>query len=139
MKSLRLSEQQLEAIEKRGKGKKVSFGLGARNEKKRNKYNAEKNTVDGIVFDSRHEAEVYQGLKLRQHAGEINSLQCHFPLHIEVNGEHCFDYIADFRFYDRERLVYQDAKGLRKGTAYQLFRLKAKVIKAALGIDIEEV
>jgi hypothetical protein len=140
MKTFRPTEQELEAIKRRiGKGTKVSFGLGARNEKKRNKYNAEKNTVDGIVFDSRHEAEVYKGLWLRQKAGEISQLMCHYPLRIEVNGEHVFNYEADFRFYEGHRLVYMDAKGYKKGAAYQLFRLKKTIVKAALGIEIEEV
>ncbi len=121
--------------------------LGALNAKSSpNKFGARKKMVDGIIFDSTHEAEVYMGLKLRAKAGEIWDLECHVPMRIEVNGVHVFNYEADFRYKawrpsDSAKLctVYSDAKGYKKGAAYQLFRLKAKIIHAALGIEIEEV
>ena len=111
----------------------------------RNKFGARKKMVDGIEFDSTHEAEVYQQLKVRQAAGQIRALECHVPMRIEVNGQHVFNYECDFKFWSYatitrcDGLVYQDAKGYKKGAAYQLFRLKKAVIKAALGIEIEEV
>lgn len=105
----------------------------------KNKFNARKKEVDGILFDSTHEAEVYQGLKLRQFANEITGLQCHVPLRVEINLIHVFSYECDFVFWDAVGKHYQDAKGYKKGAAYQLFRLKAKIIQAVLGITIEEV
>ena len=63
-----------------------------------------------------------------------------------------FTYICDFVYLRNEmannhpdtvlriwRTVYEDAKGYRKGSAYQLFRLKKAVILAAMGIEIDEV
>lgn len=106
-----------------------------------NKFGARKKQVDGITFDSTHEAEVYMGLKLRAIAKEIERIQCHVPIRVEVNGDHVFTYECDFVWWypNGTSAVYQDAKGYRKGAAYQLFRLKKAVVKAALGIEIEEV
>lgn len=129
---LRLTPEQLAAIQAR--------------RKPANKFGAVKKQVDGITFDSTHEAECYQQLKMLQMAGDITDLQCHVPLRIEINGQHVFNYECDFRFREISpvdarvsRARHQDAKGYKKGAAYQLFRLKKAVIKAVLGIEIEEV
>ena len=45
--------------------------------KKRNKYNAIKKEVDGVVFDSTIEARRYGDLKFMQMAGQISNLECH--------------------------------------------------------------
>ena len=47
-----------------------------------NKYGAEKQTVDDIVFDSKLEAARYHQLSMMQRAGEITDLEVHphFPL-----------------------------------------------------------
>ena len=135
-KNLRLTRDQLAAINAR---------------RGPNKFGARKKMVDGITFDSTHEAEVYIGLKLRQQAGEIRNLQCHVPIRVHVNEQHVFSYECDFVYEEgsyvvpggkaapRWRSAWADAKGYKKGAAYQLFRLKKAVIKAALGIEIEEV
>lgn len=76
-----------------------------------------------------------------QKSGGIRELQCHYPIRVEINGQHVFTLEVDFRFWDCDTNTrrHQDAKGYKKGAAYQLFRLKRAVIKAALGIEIEEV
>jgi hypothetical protein len=49
---------------------------------KRYKYPAKKTLVDGKVFDSKHESDVYLALKMEQAAGQITDLECQrqFPL-----------------------------------------------------------
>jgi hypothetical protein len=49
---------------------------------RRNKYNAKKTRVDGILFDSKHESEVYLQLKALRAAGKVKdfSLQPEFIL-----------------------------------------------------------
>lgn len=130
MRTLRLTPSELKLIQARATKRPSS-----------NKFGAVKETVDGIEFDSRHEADVYRTLKIQQMGGLIRDLLCHVPLRVEVNGQYVFAYEADFAFTDCDsgKHHYQDAKGYRKGAAYQLFRLKKAVIRAALGIDIEEV
>lgn len=115
---------------------------------KGNKFGAMKKMVDGIGFDSTKEAERYMALRLEEKAGLIKELKMQVPLQVEVNGEHVFTYLCDFVYSRHHRIDqppslwmthYEDVKGYRKGTAYQLFRLKKAVIKAAMGIEIEEV
>jgi hypothetical protein len=138
-RNLRLTEEELNRFVARGAGAQRAVN------KATNKFNAQKAEVDGITFDSKHEAERYRALRLEEKAGAIAELKIHAPLQVEINGEHVFTYLCDFIYLRRggtrscPGLVYEDAKGYRKGSAYQLFRLKKAVIKAALGIDIDEV
>jgi hypothetical protein len=115
----------------------------ARQQKGGNKFGAKKKMVDGIGFDSTHEAERYMALRLEEKAGEIKGIKLQCPMHVEVNGKAVFTYICDF-VYERKvadlwQVVHEDAKGYRKGAVYQLFRLKKAIIHAALGVEIHEV
>jgi hypothetical protein len=48
-------------------------------------------------------------------------------------------YIADFVYYENGQLVVEDVKGYRKGEAYQLFKLKQKVMYDKYKILVREV
>lgn len=112
------------------------------------KYNARKVTVtmdDGTehTFDSRHEAQVYGDLWLRQQAGEISGLKLQVPFVLIPKQEapsgkkyrEC-KYIADFVFFDQDgKMVVQDAKGFRT----KEYQLKKKLMLEKWGIEIEEV
>jgi hypothetical protein len=52
--------------------------------------------VDGIVFQSKHEADQYKVLRALEVAGTITDLRLQVPLHCLVNGLLVCDYIADF-------------------------------------------
>lgn len=121
---MRLTPEQFKAIEAR---------------RSPNKFGAKRAEVDGYGFASKHEAERYLMLKAEQLSGQIKQLRMQIPLQVHINGQHVFTYIADFCYIRDSFERFEDAKGYRKGSAYQLFRLKKAVIKAALGIDIEEV
>lgn len=99
--------------------------------------------VDGYRFDSKKEAEHYQVLKLREKAGEITGLEIQKRYRIEINGQHICDYIADFVWKEYRHIAgrahIQDVKGRRAGVQYQLFRIKAKLMKAVYGIEVEEI
>lgn len=106
---------------------------------KRLKYGNRKVVIDGIQFDSSKEGRRWQDLKLLETAGEIHSLETQVRYKINVNGEHICDYIADFVYMHKGlTLVVEDVKSeaTRKLPA---FRLKKKLMKAVLGIDISEV
>jgi hypothetical protein len=103
------------------------------------KYRNVRTTIDGIVFDSKREAERYNTLRLLTLAGKIRDLQtkvpaCKFPLH--VNNHLICHYVADFLYYDVEtqQRVVEDTKGFRTRD----YKLKKKLMKAIHGIDILE-
>jgi hypothetical protein len=126
---VRLTKEQYEAIQNRRKASSNKFG-------------AVKKSVHGIAFDSTKEANRYMVLKADP---LVSNLRLQVPIQVHVRDVHVFTYLCDF-VYDfgapgeiPSRTIHEDAKGYRKGAAYQLFRLKKAVIKAAMGIDIEEV
>ncbi len=105
-----------------------------------NKYGAVKTEVDGFVFDSKAEARRYGELKLLEAAGEIRELQLQVPFHLDVNGVHVCDYVADFVYQTtddgrRTTRVVEDAKGRRT----PVYQLKKKLMRAVHGIEIREV
>lgn len=106
--------------------------------KRRNKYGAEKVKLDGITFDSKAEAHWYNILKLRERAGEVHGLKVH-PKFIlaEPEGQRKLTYSADFSFWDsrEKRLRVIDVKGVET----QAFKIKRKLMKALLGIEVEIV
>lgn len=68
--------------------------------------------------------------------GEIIVLQTQAPLRIVVNGVKICTYIADFRIvYADRRVVVEDVKGMLT----PIYKLKKRLVKAALGIDIVEI
>jgi len=87
--------------------------------KKKNKYNAIKTEVDGIIFDSKMEANRYTELKVLLRAGLIRDLerQVSFIVSDAVEwGEitlSAIKYKCDFRYYDCsiEKEVVEDVKG----------------------------
>ena len=103
---------------------------------KRHKYNAKRTTIDGFNFASQAEAKRYEELKLLWRAGEITDLvlQPRFP--ILVNGQKICTYIADFQYIDVQGKTHvEDKKGYRTA----LYSIKKKLVRACLGIEIEEV
>lgn len=98
---------------------------------KPNKFKAQK--TDG--FASKHEAECHRSLTLRGAAGEIADLQTQVTLRIEISGVLICKYIADFTWTEAGAFKVGDAKGYRT----PVYRLKKKLVKAVLGIDIIEL
>ncbi len=110
------------------------------------KVRACKKELDGIVFDSKHEAEVYMQLKLEQRAGAIAKLQCHPTFKFFVNGVLIGKYTPDFTFHDEtDMLRVVDAKGFKKSkkTGKLLprvdreFGMKCKLMLACFGLTVE--
>jgi hypothetical protein len=99
--------------------------------------------VDGIVFASKWEAHRWTELRLEEKAGLVRKLERQRPFALVVNERHVCDYIADFVYERLERFasgeswqrVVEDAKGFRT----EKYRLKKKLMRACLGIEIHEV
>lgn len=92
---------------------------------KYNKYSAKKTTVDGIMFDSKAEAERFEVLKVLQNSGEIGDITVH-PIYVLVEGGQTasgvklssIKYEADFKYYDMKlkKYVIEDVKGFATPT-----------------------
>lgn len=104
---------------------------------KRSKYGAHRTLVDGILFDSKAEARFYADLKNRERAGEVTEIELQREYDLMVNGVLVARYRADFVFFDR---IARARRVLDvKGVATRDFRLKAKLMKACFGIDVQVV
>jgi hypothetical protein len=108
--------------------------------KSRSKYNAQKIWVDGILFDSKAEADYYCQLKLLLRAGEITGFcrQARFLITEGVNGERGTEYVTDFIiFYPNGNYQIVDVKG--KET--DVFKIKEKAFREKypkLKIELEK-
>lgn len=132
--------------------------------KPRNKYGAKRTEVDGIVFDSKHEATRWCELQMLAKAGEITDLRrqvvynlipkqfedtddvyktgSHKGEHKQVMLERAVDYIADFQYRLKDgTLVVEDAKGCSNTAdpAYRIFTIKRKLMLWIHGIKVKEV
>jgi hypothetical protein len=103
--------------------------------RKQNKYHAQAQTVDGIRFDSKKEAQRYRELKLSERAGVISGLRWQVPFRLEINGHHITTYKADFVYDEQGKQVVEDTKGMRT----RVFLMKKKMMKAQYGIEIKEL
>lgn len=104
---------------------------------RKSKYNAKKTEIDGVIFDSKIEANRYIILKERKLAGLIDELDTQKCFDIVVNDQKICSYLADFYYYCKERKTYitEDVKGRR----LPVYRLKKKLMKAVFDIDIIEI
>ena len=105
----------------------------------RSKYNNRKTNVDGIVFDSKKEAQRYGELKCREMAGDIIDLKLQVPFGFVLPGDSkpVFKYIADFVYLDRTngQFKIEDVKGFKT----PLYKLKKKLIEKKFNIKIIEI
>ena len=112
-----------------------------------NKYNARKDVVDGMTFDSQKEAARWRELVLLQRLGKITGLQRQVTFELipkqKAGGktERACRYVADFVYYPSGEAVpvVEDVKGCRKGAAYAVYTIKRKLFLQKYGITITEV
>lgn len=121
---------------------------------RKNKYNARKVKVDGIVFASQKEADRWRELKLLERAGKITDLKRQVPfLLIPTQREFCggidkkgrlkkgkvlerkCSYYADFVYMQDGKQIVEDAKGKRTDE----YVIKRKLMLFLQGIRIREV
>ncbi len=111
-----------------------------------NKYGARKKTIDGITFDSTHEAMRYVQLKYLERIKAITDLktQVAFELIPAQKGsdgkvaERAVRYIADFTYTDENgNFVVEDAKS--PATRTDVYKIKRKLMLERHGIRIQEV
>ena len=124
----------------------------------KSKYGSKKTVVNGIEFDSKKEAKRYTELHLLETAGTISDLQMQVkfvlipaqrePDSVGARGgvkkgkllERECAYIADFVYKDNQgETVVEDVKGYKGGGAYELFKIKRKLMLYVHGIHIVEI
>lgn len=108
---------------------------------RKNKFKAVAVTIDGIRFASKKEAARYGALKLLEKAGEIRGLEIHPRFKIRVREEFICTYVGDFRYLNdfSGHSVVEDVKGYKKGSAYNLFKIKKALLFATTGIEVVEI
>jgi len=107
-----------------------------------NKFNAKKVQFHDYVFDSKKEYFHYLKLLERVKKGDIHDLEVHPTYELKVEGQLVCKYIADFRYSNYKHnldVEVVDIKGYKKGSAYAVFKLKAKLMKAIYNIDVVEI
>ena len=105
-----------------------------------NKYkNIKTTTSDGIVHDSRKEAQRWCELKLLERAGKIKDLQrqVKYELIPKQDGERACYYVADFVYHNAEtgKKVVEDTKGKKT----KEYIIKRKLMLYIHGIRIREI
>lgn len=117
--------------------------------------------IDGHTFDSKREADRYCQLRLLERAGEIHGLELQkefelIPTQYETferygkrgqrlkDGRRCVEkpvvYRADFCYTDNKgRYIVEDVKGCTRGSAYQVFVIKRKLMRDRYEIEVREI
>jgi len=106
---------------------------------RKNKFNAKKVIYNNIEYDSTIEAKFSEYLDLLKNGNKIIDYKYHVVYPIEINGILICKYELDFlvKISSTETKHY-DTKGFCKNTAYSLFRIKKKLMKAIHNIDVIE-
>ena len=107
------------------------------------KYKAKKTEVDGIVFDSKKEAQRFMELELLVKNGAISNLQRQVKFELipsqKIDGkvaERACSYVADFVYLDKEgNTIVEDTKGVKTKD----YIIKRKLMLYVHGIRIKEV
>lgn len=117
-------------------GRKYTSAQTPTEKPKKSKYGAVKTEIDGIKFDSKHEAKRYQELRLLEQAGEITNLRLQVPFELIPKSKYGMPirYIADFTYNDLNgQLIVEDAKGVKT----PVYRLKRRLMAELKGIEID--
>lgn len=101
------------------------------------KYRNKRCELDGFKFDSLMERNYYIDLKLRQRAGEIDSITIHPKWSITLAGRKICTVVLDFSFRDVKTGCkhYIDVKGMDTPVS----RLKRKLLEAQECLIVEVV
>lgn len=101
----------------------------------RSKYGNKKVFFDGRKFDSKLEMERWLFLKDAERRRQIRALRQQVRIPCVVNGQKVCDYVADFCYELDGREVVEDTKGYLT----DVFKIKAKLVRAVHGFEIRIV
>lgn len=102
-----------------------------------NKFGAKRTEFKGRMFDSRAEQQRAIQLEMLMMAGDVRNVEYQPSFDLVVNGVKVGRYVADFRYVDvaTGRTVVEDVKGVKT----PVYRLKAKLVKALYGVEVQEI
>lgn len=135
----RWTEQDIEAIKKSPVAaiNPHLFNNESIKETKKNKFNAKKVEIDGIVFDSKKEGNRYRELKILQQVGDISNLKLQVPFQLNEGGK-SLKYISDFTYNDKiGNYIVEDCKS-NFTKKLPVYIIKKKLMLAIHGITIKE-
>lgn len=107
--------------------------------RRKHKYGAKPQRIDGKYFASTREATRWCELLLLEKAGEITDLEYQPEFPLIVNDHGCGLYRADSKYRDvaTGEIVVEDVKSQSTRTA--VYKLKRLLVEALFGIIIREV
>lgn len=102
--------------------------------------NVRTTTADNITHASKRQADRWIALHLMQRAKRVRDLRREVRYPITVKGVEVCIYIADHVYEERQKdgtwtLIVEDVKGQRT----PVYKLKKRLMRACLGIEIREV
>ena len=105
--------------------------------RKRSKYGNRKVTVDGMKFDSQHEADYYFGVLVpRVKAGELKCVCRQVPIDLPGGIRYIADFVTILPDMRIEAVIDAKSEATRKDRTYIN---KRKQVRACWGIEIQEV
>jgi hypothetical protein len=105
------------------------------------KYHAKQTVYNGQTFHSKKEANYCAKLDILKKASgndRVIKYETQVPFDIEINDAKVCRYILDFMVVYPDRTEYIDVKGMKSGAAYEMFKLKKRLMKIVYGIEIKE-
>lgn len=107
--------------------------FGSKGKSKRNKYNAQKITIDGKTFDSKLEAEYYTQLLILKKAGVITDFECQKPFILQEGFTREGKKYSAIKYYADFVVTYSDGREEvvdTKGHKTSVYKLKKKLLLA---------
>ncbi len=105
--------------------------------RKRSKYGNRKVTVDGMSFDSQHEADYYFGVLMpRVKAGELKCVCRQVPIDLPGGIKYIADFVTVKPDMTIEAVIDAKSEATRKDRVYIN---KRKQVRSCWGIEIQEV
>lgn len=98
------------------------------------KYRAKPTIVGGQKFASKKEARRFVELRNLERAGRIQNLRCQVSFDFIHEEQKICRYVADFVYLENGAEIVEDCKGFLT----PVYRLKRKMMKIFLGIEIRE-
>jgi hypothetical protein len=107
----------------------------------KSKYSNKIVTIDGIKFRSIREGNRYKLLKVLEKNGNITGLvlQPKFVLVEDKSIGFKLTYVADFQYTIQGANVVEDVKGAKFGAAYEMFKIKKRLMWQYWKILIKEI
>lgn len=108
-----------------------------------NKFGAQKTEYNGNKYDSKSESLYALTLDIKRKADDpdqkVLKVERQVLYEVVVESVLICKYYLDFRVTYHDRIECIDVKGYKKGAAYQVFRIKKKLVEAIYGIKILEI